>query len=79
MGLFTLHNYCAASSLDYLKSYLEFKSRLSIPEFSGYHCIIVSSLIFENKISVFNRKPYFRSNILELKGPFTCLGFFMVN
>ena len=39
MGLFTLHNCCASSSLDYLKSSLESKSRLPIPEFSGYLCI----------------------------------------
>jgi len=39
MGLFTLDNCCASCSLDYLKSYLESKSRLSIPEFSGYYCM----------------------------------------
>ena len=38
MGLLTLNNGCASCSLDYFKSYLEFKSRLPIPEFSGYHC-----------------------------------------
>ena len=38
MGLFTLHNWCNTGKLDYLKSKLEFKSRLPIPEFSGYHC-----------------------------------------
>ena len=32
MGLFRLHNCCASSSWDYLKN------RLSIPEYSGYHC-----------------------------------------
>ena len=26
---------------DYLITYLEFKSRLPIPEFSGYHCSLV--------------------------------------
>ena len=39
MGRFTLHNGCASCSMGYLKSLLEFKSRLLIPEFSGYHCI----------------------------------------
>ena len=34
MGLFTLHKF----SLDNLKSYLESKSRLVIPQFSDYHC-----------------------------------------
>ena len=32
MGLFTL--------MDYLKSKFKFKSRLPIPEFSGYNCMI---------------------------------------
>ena len=39
MGLFTLHNCCASCSLDYLKSKLESKGRLPIPEFSGYDFI----------------------------------------
>ena len=38
MGLFTLHNSCASYSLEYLKSEIESKSRLTIPKFSGYHC-----------------------------------------
>ena len=39
MGLFTLHNECASSFFEYLKSWIESKSQLPIPEFSGYHCI----------------------------------------
>ena len=39
MGLFTLHNCCVPCSLDYLKSYLESKSRLPISELSSYLCI----------------------------------------
>ena len=41
MGLFTLHNYCVPFLFDYLKSYLEFINRLSIPEFSDYHCLFI--------------------------------------
>ena len=33
-----MHNCCISGSLDYLKSYFKFKSRLVIPEFSGSHC-----------------------------------------
>ena len=40
MDLLTLHIYCSSCSLDYLKSWFESKSQLSIPDFSGYHCII---------------------------------------
>ena len=36
MGLFTLHNFCASYSLDYLKSKLESKSRLPIRTFSAF-------------------------------------------
>jgi len=39
MGLFSLHNCCVSSSLNYLKLKLDSKSHLTIPEFSGYHCI----------------------------------------
>ena len=39
MGLFSLHNCCVSSSLNYLKLKLDSKSRLTIPEFSGYHGI----------------------------------------
>ena len=63
MGLFTLHNYCVPFLFDYLITYLEFKSRLPIPEFSGYHCIISDKMLvvpkcfyqFENEenVSVF--------------------------
>ena len=38
MGLFTMHNCCASCLLDYLKSEIKSKSRLPIPQFSGYHC-----------------------------------------
>ena len=36
--IYSLDNYWAICSLDYLMSYLKSKSRLSIPEFSGSHC-----------------------------------------
>ena len=39
MGLFKLHN-GDLCSLVYLKSKFKFKSRLPIPEFSGYHCLM---------------------------------------
>ena len=39
MGLYPLHNYCVSCTLDYLKTYLESKSRLPIAKFSGYHCM----------------------------------------
>ena len=49
MGLFTLHNYCVPFLFDYLITYFEFKSRLPIPEFSGYHCTRTSlSSIYSN-------------------------------
>ena len=35
MGLITRHSWCASSSLTKFES----KSRLLIPEFSGYHCM----------------------------------------
>ena len=38
LGLFTPHNCGVSCSFHYLKSQSEFKSRLHIPEFSGYHC-----------------------------------------
>ena len=38
-GLFTEHNCSASCSFDYFILEFEFKSRLPIPEFSGYHCI----------------------------------------
>ena len=38
MGLFTLKNCCVSCSLDFYKLKLDFKSRLSIYEFSGYYC-----------------------------------------
>ena len=38
MGLFTLRNRCVSCSMRNKNSQLEFKSRLPIPEFSGYHC-----------------------------------------
>ena len=44
-SLLTQHNCCASRSLNYLKSYLEFMSRLPIQEFSGYHCMY-RSIIF---------------------------------
>ena len=37
MGLFTPHNCCVSCLLNFLKPKLESKSRLPIPEFSGYH------------------------------------------
>ena len=39
MGLFTLHNFCVSWLLNFLKLKLDSQSRLTIPEFSGYHCI----------------------------------------
>ena len=39
MGLFALYNCCVLFIFDYLKLLFEFKSRLHIPEVSGYHCI----------------------------------------
>ena len=44
MGLFTLHNCCVYCSFDYLKSQFVFKSRLLIPEFSGYHGMNTNNL-----------------------------------
>ena len=41
MGLFTLHNCCVSSSMNFLKLKLDSKSRLTIPEFSGYYCIYI--------------------------------------
>ena len=38
MGLFQLNNSCVFCPLDFLKLYLDSKSRLPIPEFSGYYC-----------------------------------------
>ena len=38
-GLFTLLHCYVSCSMRYKNSQLEFKSRLPIPEFSGYHCI----------------------------------------
>ena len=38
-GLFALYNCCVLFIFDYLKLLFEFKSRLHIPEVSGYHCI----------------------------------------
>ena len=38
MGLFTLHNCCVSWLLNFLKLKLDSQSRLTIPEFSGYHC-----------------------------------------
>ena len=49
MGLFTLDICCATYSLDCLKSKLEAKSRLPIPEFSYYHCKGTSKDIREYK------------------------------
>ena len=37
----TLHNCCVLCSFDNLKSWIEYLSHLSIPEFSGYHCIYI--------------------------------------
>ena len=39
MGLFTLHNCCFLFSLTFSKLELDSKSRLSVPEFSGYYCM----------------------------------------
>ena len=38
MGLFTLHNCCVSWLLNSIKLKLDSQSRLTIPEFSGYHC-----------------------------------------
>ena len=38
MGLFTMHNCCVSWLLNFLKLKLVSQSRLTIPEFSGYHC-----------------------------------------
>ena len=39
MDLFTLQNCCVSRSLNILKIKLDSQYRLTIPEFSGYHCI----------------------------------------
>ena len=44
MGLFTIHNSCYSWSLDFLKLKLDSQSRLTIPEFSGYHCMVTYDL-----------------------------------
>ena len=46
MDLCKKHNCCASCTLDYLKSYLESKSRLPIPEFSGYHCMFWGAFFY---------------------------------
>ena len=38
MGLFTLHNGYVSRLLNFLKLKRDSQSRLTIPEFSGYHC-----------------------------------------
>ena len=59
MGLFTLLNSCVSCSLDNLRYKLEFKSRLTIPEFSGYH--------FRQKMRSYVTlgKPLSRHNVTE--------------
>ena len=46
MGLFTLHKRCVSWLLNILKIKLDSQSRLTIPEFSGYHCIHCLKKIF---------------------------------
>ena len=48
MGLFTLHNCCVSWSLTFLKLKPDSHSRLTIPEFFGYHCSI-NLPFFKNK------------------------------
>ena len=38
MGLITLQNCCVLWLLNFLKLKLDSQSRLTVPEFSGYHC-----------------------------------------
>ena len=49
MGLFKRHNCCVLSSLDLLKLKLESKSRLPIPQFSGYHCSKKIKMVYQQK------------------------------
>ena len=44
-SLFTLHNWCVSHSLVYLKSLIESKSRLPIPQFYGSYCMYSSSIL----------------------------------
>ena len=54
MGLFTLHNCCVSWLLNLLKLKLDSQSRLTIPEFSGYHCKCSNTLkmqkVFRSRI-----------------------------
>ena len=50
MGLFTLHNCCVSWLLNFLKLKLDSRSRLTIPEFSGYHCNKTVSVPFYIKL-----------------------------
>ena len=65
MGLFTLHNCCFLWSLAFLKLKLDFQSRLTIPEFSGYYCIqrrlYLERFFGQNtKLIILNFKIWFR-------------------
>ena len=62
MGLVTLHNCFITCSLEYLKSKLESKSRLPIPEFSGSHCILTTSLISRSGLMFNPNVLYFDSS-----------------
>ena len=57
IGLFTLHNCCVSWLLNILKLKLDFQSRLTIPEISGYHCsfqvLTVQSNVFEMFLKYF--------------------------
>ena len=48
MGLFTLHNFCVPSSLDYLKTELKSKSRLPIPVTVSVHIFCFSVRLWFN-------------------------------
>ena len=45
MGLFTMQNCCLSCSLDYVKSKLESKSRLTILELSSSQCTIYYDML----------------------------------
>ena len=62
MGLFTLHNCCILWLLNYLKLKLDSQSRLTISEFSGYHCSIDTCRPHNNFFEAF--KKFFQEMLL---------------
>ena len=55
MVLLALHSCCVLCSLDYLKSLLGSKSRLTILEFFGSHCILPRARFLHRKWSCISR------------------------